>query len=187
MFRLHQKSWRTLNLQQRTSFISTIFLSLRCYFSNRKEVNTLWWAYMFLVQHQFKKKINKLQIVSLVALWSKNFYVLKTKFYWAQQNLWPYFMYLIVSWMKFNEEWFMFEYSENEKNRKWTGSFIYLKTDKWKGNEDNSVTTFAAHHFGIIICIIWLIEPKEKGNFFHRLHSHSGDTVCIAGHMELWS
>lgn len=41
-------------------------------------------------------------------------------------------------------------------------SFIYLKTDELKANEGVSVTDFAAYHCGIIICIIWLIEPKGK-------------------------
>lgn len=54
------------------------------------------------------------------------------------------------------------EWKEQEINH---SSFIYLKTDELKANEGDSVTDFAAHHCGIVICIIWLIEPKEKGKF----------------------
>lgn len=51
------------------------------------------------------------------------------------------------------------EWKEQEMNH---SSFIYLKTDELKANEGVSVTDFAAYHCGIIICIIWLIEPKGK-------------------------
>lgn len=57
-----------------------------------------------------------------------------------------------------------------------------MKTDKWKGNEGDSVTDFAGHHFGTIICIALYLTDLTKRK--REILSQTSQTLYC---MDIWN